>query len=111
MLVCFREPHEPKRFKSDLEKFDNLHCVSTPSGKVTSALMKLWFEEDFYPNVLPGSLLLVDSWGGFNQMIEEHQNGANEIEFGRIPEHATKWFQPLDNEYFMQFKVIIETNE
>jgi hypothetical protein len=106
LFVCFRERNEPKKFHHDLSRFTNLHCVSRPSGKMTSDYMQTWLHEDFRPNVPIGSLLIVDSWAGFNRMIDHHlrEEGVGDLEFEIIPKHATPWFQPLDNEYFMQFK-------
>jgi hypothetical protein len=70
-LVCFYEPSgAPKCFKRDLEEFKNLHCVSTKSGKMTSELMKTWMKEIFLPAVPINSILLLDSWSGFNQAKE-----------------------------------------
>jgi hypothetical protein len=94
MLVVFREPGgAPAKFDQELKQFDNLYCKATDSGKATSRIMNDWFEDVFRPQVEPGSLLLIDSWGGYNSMREQH---ANEVAFGVIPPGTTPLIQPLD---------------
>uniref|UniRef100_A0A914PGT8 HTH CENPB-type domain-containing protein n=1 Tax=Panagrolaimus davidi TaxID=227884 RepID=A0A914PGT8_9BILA len=96
-LVCFYEPSgAPKCFKRDLEEFKNLHCVSTKSGKMTSELMKTWMKEIFLPAVPIKSILLLDSWSGFNQAKEIAEVKEKKLNVITIPKKTTGKVQPLD---------------
>ncbi len=104
MCVCFYEPGgAPQKFLNELAITGTwIHAVSTSSGKMTSELMKYWFYHVFQPRAAPDSLLIVDSWGGFKQMMEENTGNA---EFAVIPKGGTKYVQPLDVFFARQYKV------
>ena len=48
LFVCFFEPGgAPKKFKNELCSFNNLYCVSSTSGLLTSVLEFAWFKEHY----------------------------------------------------------------
>jgi hypothetical protein len=107
MLMCLFEPAgEPKKFASELEEFTNLCVVSTKSGLLTAALEKRWMKEVFLPKADNCSLLLVDSWSGYKQSIED-QEVKDKLYIKVIPPKTTGQLQPLDVFFNRQFKSFI----
>jgi hypothetical protein len=107
LLVCFFEPGgAPKKFKDELRSFTNLFPVSSTSGLLTSALELSWLKEQFIPNVEENSLLLVDSWTGYNQSVADEQI-KNSVTFKIMPPKTTPSVQPLDVFFNRQIKEFI----
>jgi len=104
MLVCMYEPKgEPNIFMQQLGQFDNLDFVSTTSGMLNRDLVATWLEK-FLAKIDEGSLLLVDSWGGYKKGIDEH---AKNHKFEIIPPKTTGKVQPLDVFFNRQWKSFV----
>uniref|UniRef100_A0A914C992 Transposase n=1 Tax=Acrobeloides nanus TaxID=290746 RepID=A0A914C992_9BILA len=103
MLVVFAIQKEPQIFKQEMTLFENLFAKSTPSGLCDAEIIVEWFQKLMLPATNQGSVLLVDSWGGYNQAIQSvvvQQHLYTEI----IPPKATSRIQPLDIYFNRPFK-------
>lgn len=113
IFVTFYEPNIktekgvvkiPKIFFDDLEEFT--HTIipkATKSGLMTSELSIEWFHEQFMPVLEDNSLLLLDSWTGYKQMLALPAVRRKNLRVEIIPPGLTPTDQPLDvgfNHYF-----------
>uniref|UniRef100_A0A914DH63 DDE-1 domain-containing protein n=1 Tax=Acrobeloides nanus TaxID=290746 RepID=A0A914DH63_9BILA len=93
-LVVFAVEKEPRKFQEELAEFENLYCKSRPSGLCDVKIEKEWFRDVMVPKSEPGSLLLLDSWGGFNQALEDNIVKEHLL-IERIPKKCTSRIQAL----------------
>lgn len=106
VLVTFYEPQKPQSFERDMQKFDLwLYTKASKSGKMTKDIASDWFNVVFKRRAPPNSLLILDSWTGFKQMMEDHVRDGGSIEFAVIPPGGTKFVQPFDVYFARQYKV------
>lgn len=102
LVVCFREPKPPMKFDRELAPFENLICYHSKSGMFNSELMvkfmKIFCKDE---TIEPGSLILMDAWGGNNQAAVFAENTMIVC---RIPKKTTKYTQPEDLFFNRQFK-------
>jgi hypothetical protein len=112
VLTCFYEPKgAPACFERDLLRFKNLRCCWTKSGKVSSKIMVDWMKEDFLKMAPRRSILLLDSWSGFNQAKEIQEVKSKEINIITIPPKTTGIVQPCDVGFFRYVKAFLRTME
>ncbi|KAK0419619.1 hypothetical protein QR680_014236 [Steinernema hermaphroditum] len=104
MMVCFLERHPPAKFRDELAEFQFLHCVHSASGMMTADLACTWISDVFLPNGGQDSVLLIDSWSGYNRAMNEFGTQNHQIEFHVIPPHTTGDVQPLDVFFNRQLK-------
>jgi hypothetical protein len=110
VLTCFYEPNGPPQcFKDDLKEYKNLKCFSSKSGKATKEIMKKWMKEDFLPVADSNSILLLDSWSGFNEAKVLPDVQAKHISILTIPPKCTGKIQPCDVGFNRYFKAIYRT--
>lgn len=118
LYICLKETSNVfgplvKRQIEELEtKFPFVKIVCSTSGKLSSALMKLWVSDVFVPTLhdknqqFEDNLLLLDSWGGhWSSSVWE---GTKRIQKEKIPESCTGKVQPLDVGVNSYFKSIIK---
>lgn len=86
---------------NNMYKFENLLISQSTSGKMGNELAIEWFDNCIL-NVVPKErfALLVDSWGCFKvdrmqAQADKHESQKDPSIF-KIPEHCTKYIQPLD---------------
>uniref|UniRef100_A0AC34GLV6 DDE-1 domain-containing protein n=1 Tax=Panagrolaimus sp. ES5 TaxID=591445 RepID=A0AC34GLV6_9BILA len=58
--------------------------------------MKTWMKDSFLPAVPQRSILLLDSWSGFNQAKEIPEVKQKKVNIITIPKKTTGKIQPLD---------------
>lgn len=112
ILTIFYEPSGPPQcFEDDLRRYKNLRCFSTKSGKATTELMKIWMKEIFLPIAESNSVLLVDSWSGFNESKKLPEVKSKHISILTIPPKTTSVIQPCDVGFNRYFKSLHRTME
>lgn len=97
------------RVEKNLFKAENVLVYASKSGKLTSALVKTWFQEVFFPLSSSKSVLLLDSWSGQNSKIFESLSpeSGKPIQIETIPAGTTGMIQPLDVFFFRPWKNFI----
>jgi hypothetical protein len=111
VLVCFYERNEPEHFERDLSPFENLKCYSSKSGKVSKEMMKKWMIQQFLPAAEKNSVLLLDSWSGFNEAKLLPEVKSKHIDVLTIPPKTTGMIQPCDVGFNRYFKGIYRSME
>ncbi|KYN09510.1 hypothetical protein ALC57_18378 [Trachymyrmex cornetzi] len=96
------------RIQKNLFKAENVLVFTSNSGKLTSALVKTWFQEVFLPSSSDKSVLLLDSRSGQNsKLFESFPKSKKLIQIENIPAGTTGMIQPLDVFFFRSWKNFI----
>ncbi|KAF4528717.1 hypothetical protein B566_EDAN016281 [Ephemera danica] len=88
-----------KNVKAHMITPPNLHIIASKSGKMSTADMKTFMKECFFPYCSKRAALLLDQWNGhkersyLDQLIEEFEK---EVEILDIPKSTTSIAQPWD---------------
>uniref|UniRef100_A0A914PLT1 HTH CENPB-type domain-containing protein n=1 Tax=Panagrolaimus davidi TaxID=227884 RepID=A0A914PLT1_9BILA len=101
VMVVFCEPKRPACFEQQLLPFKNITAYSTTSGLMTSQLGITWLRDIYGPAAGENSILMVDSWTGYQQAIDQ-DNGSVQIHV--LPPKSTSVAQPLDVYFNRPFK-------
>ncbi|XP_034195342.2 uncharacterized protein LOC117611505 [Osmia lignaria lignaria] len=87
----------------------NVFILASTSGKLTSAHLKTWLKDVFFPNVGSSSVLLLDSWGGqCSKTVSEATPHDKELKHLIIPKGTTGRIQPLDVYGFRVWKNFVK---
>lgn len=85
-----------------LPLYDNLYICASTSGLCTNAVTRNWFENVFFKDLKPGTVLLADAFGSFNQRLQ--LQAPENYSFEMIPKSTTKYCQPADVGFFRSYK-------
>ncbi|EGT41816.1 hypothetical protein CAEBREN_22452 [Caenorhabditis brenneri] len=110
-FVTLSEPVPPQSFSQMVAPFTHLHVTHSKSGVMTSDLAIEWFTKNFLPNVPNDSCLLLDSWYGFNRMMQLPTVKQKKLEIVVFPKKTTDKLQPLDLSFNRQIKSFMRTLE
>lgn len=110
LYVCLQEPtgRFGPRVKQTMFYADNLVVDASKSGKMGNDNVTLFMRHAFLPFCGNKSLLLLDSWSGHKSsdslkaVFRAHPD--KEVEILQIPPGTTNVIQPLDREFFRQWK-------
>lgn len=94
----------PKRAREDVGNYPNLQIYWSKSGLMGAEIAKRWMTEEFLPNVEDNSLLIIDAWTGYNQMMNMPQIAAKKLKIVRLPAGTTSKLQPADVYFNRPFK-------
>lgn len=106
-VVLYEPSGVPKRFKDDVAKYSNLHVYWSKSGLMGAEIAKQWMCEVFLENIEEDSLLIIDAWKGYNQMMQIPEIVAKKLKIIQLPEHTTPILQPADVYFNRPFKDFI----
>lgn len=70
MLIVFQERKAPQKFQDELAPFRNLYCRHSTSGLATTDIENDYVENILAPLMPENSVLLLDSWSGYNESKE-----------------------------------------
>jgi len=94
--------------KKSLFEPENVHVLASKSGKLTSNLVRKWFEEDFLPVSNKKTVLLLDSWSGQNEKIfQTVLKSSRFLKIETIPAGTTGMIQSLDVLFFRKILLSI----
>lgn len=96
-----------KKARRDTENYPNLHIhwsTSIPKGTETATK---WMNEVFLDIVEENSVLLIDAWTGYEQMLQLPQIKAKKLEIIQLPAGTASKLQPADVYFNRQFKSMI----
>lgn len=97
----------PKRAREDIGNYPNLKVFWSKSGLMGSEIAKQWMEEVFLDAVEKNSILIIDAWTGYNQMLQMPQIVAKKLNIIRLPPGTTSRLQPADVYFNRPFKNFI----
>lgn len=106
-VVLYEPVAMPKRAKEQLPNYLNLHVYWTKSGLMSSEIAKMWMSEVFLNLVGDNSVLIIDSWKGYKQMMEMPQIAAKGLKIVKLPPGSTSALQPTDVYFNRPFKDFI----
>lgn len=72
-----------------------------------SEIAKLWMKEVFLEYVDEDSILVVDAWNGYNQMLRMPEIAEKKLKIVQLPKHSTSVLQPADVYFNRPFKNFI----
>lgn len=99
MLIVLKELHGTfgPRIQQTMFRPQNLYICASSSGKVTKQIIKTWFQSVFLPQVNEQTVLLVDSWTGYDRAdLATIMPLDRQCNIMTIPTHTTGLIQPLD---------------
>lgn len=89
-------------------KHPEIHPVASSSGKVNNKLIDVWFQDVYFKNAKPDSMLLVDSLNMYNATrIETVKPDGMTVNLQVIPAGTTGMIQPLDVGCFRSMKAFV----
>lgn len=106
-VVLYEPEGMPKRAKETLENYHNLHVYWSKSGLMGAEIAKQWMKEVFLPIAEKNSVLIIDSWTGYKQMIQMPEIAAQKLKIVQLPPKTTSRLQPADVYFNRPFKNFI----
>ena len=112
LFLCLQEPggqFGPTVSRQlEQKKPPNVVLASSTSGKMSKATLRGWISECLNPIITGPSLLLQDSWGAQKDetLFNGYLSNPSYITIKTIPPKATKYVQPLDAYFFLQYKIL-----
>lgn len=94
----------PGNFKDIKENYRNLHVYDSRAGWTNKDLAKEWMLKDFLPMVEPNSVLIIDSWVGYKDMIGLAEVAAKGLKIEVLPPGSATVLQPADVYFNRTFK-------
>lgn len=106
-VVLYEPADMPKKAKEEIPNYLNLEIYWSKSGLMGSEIAKLWMKNVFLRMVKNDSVLIIDSWTGYKQMMEMQQNAAKKLKIVTLPPGSTSDLQPADVYFNRTFKNFI----
>ncbi|PIC14116.1 hypothetical protein B9Z55_027390 [Caenorhabditis nigoni] len=107
LFVTLYEPKPPRSIRQMVAPFTDLYVTHSHSGIMTSRLAEEWMEKCLLPSIPDRSLLLLDSWFGFNSMKLLRAVARKKLEIVTFPPRTTGQLQPLDLFFNRQLKCFL----
>lgn len=106
-IVLYEPSGVPKRFKDNITNYLNLHVYWSKSGMMGSEIAKQWMNEVFLPIVEQDSVLIIDAWKGYAQMLQLPGIAEKNLKIVQLPGGTTSVLQPADVYFNRPFKDFI----
>lgn len=106
-VILYEPSGVPRRFKEDIENYPNLHVYWSKSGLMGKEIAKQWMDEVFLGFVEEDSVLILDSWNGYKEMMEMRGITGKRLKIFKLPEKTTSVLQPADVYFNRPFKDFI----
>ena len=103
-VVLYEPAGLPKRVREAIEEYQNLKVYSSKSGLMGSEIAKQWMGEVFLNFIEDDSLLIIDSWTGYKQMLQMPEIEAKRLKIITLPPGSTSQLQPADVYFNRTFK-------
>lgn len=105
LAVVLYEPGDiPQYFYDLLGAFPNLQIYWSRSGWMGKAIAKQWMTEVFLPMVEQESVLILDSWTGYKEMMKMPEVEQKQLRIEVLPPGSTPILQPADVFFNRTFK-------
>lgn len=106
-VVLYEPAGLPKRAAEQIGNYQNLHIYSSKSGLMGSDIAKKWMDEVFLNFVEDGSVLIIDAWKGYQQMLQMPRIADKKLTIVQLPPGSTSVLQPADVYFNRPFKDLI----
>lgn len=103
-IVLYEPADVPKRAREEFGQYQNLHVYWSKSGLMGAEIAKLWMEEVFLNFVEKDSVLIIDAWTGYKQMMQMPQIAMKKLKIIQLPPGTTARLQPVDVYFNRPFK-------
>lgn len=105
--VLYEPSGIPRNFEQERENYDNLHIYWSRSGWMGKEIAKQWMSDLFLPMVEEESVLVIDSWSGYKDMLKMEAIAAKKLIIEVLPPGSTGTLQPADVFFNRTFKNFI----
>lgn len=106
-VVLYEPAGMPKRAREHIPDYLNLQIYWSKSGLMGSEIAKMWMDEVFLDMAEDESVLIIDSWSGYKQMMTMPQIAAKNLKIVTLPPGSTSVLQPADVYFNRPFKDFI----
>lgn len=106
-VVLYELVDVPKRAREQLPDYSHLHVYSCKADLSGSEIAKLWMKDIFLELVDPDSVLVIDSWSGYEQMLQIPQIAGKRLNIVTLPPGTASVLQPADVYFNRPFKDFI----
>lgn len=106
-IVLYEPADMPKRAREDIGNYPNLQIYWSKSGLMGAEIAKRWMKENFLETVEKDSVLIIDAWTGYNQMLQMPEIEKKNLKIVRLPPGTTSRLQPADVYFNRPFKNMI----
>lgn len=106
--IVLYEPNDmPKRARETIENYPNLQVYWSKSGLMGAEIAKMWMKDVFLEAVETDSVLIIDAWTGYKQMMKMPEIAAKKLKIIQLPAGTTSRLQPADVYFNRPFKHMI----
>lgn len=106
-VVLYEPSGMPKRAREEIGNYMNLHIYWSKSGMMGSEIAKMWMTEVFLNIADDDSALIIDSWSGYQKMMQLPQIAEKRLKIFQLLPGSTGALQPADVYFNRQFKDLI----
>lgn len=103
-IVLYEPAGMPQRAEATLDNYPNLHVYWSKSGLMGAEIAKDWMKDVFLDFVENDSVLIIDSWTGYKQMMQMPEIKRKKLKIIQLPPGTTSRLQPADVYFNRQFK-------
>lgn len=103
-IILYEPAEMPKKAKESLENYQHLHVYWSKSGLMGKDIAKRWMEEVFLNFVEKDSVLIIDAWTGYKEMMQMPQIAKKKLKIIQLPPGTTGRLQPADVYFNRPFK-------
>lgn len=103
-VVLYEHQGPPFDFDELVREFNNLQVYYSKSGWMGKEIAQQWMKEIFLPMAEESSLLIVDSWTGYKEMIQMPDLATKKLEISVLPAGSISQLQPADAYFNWTFK-------
>lgn len=96
-----------KRGRMEIGNYPNLHPYSSKSSQTGSDIAMQWMKEVFFDVIENDSVVIIDSWSGYNQMMKMSEISDKKMKIIQLPFGSSSVLQPLDVYFNRPFKDFI----
>lgn len=97
----------PKKAKEEAGNYPNLAIYWSKSGLMGAEIAKMWMKDVFLNAVENNSVLIIDAWKGYNQMMQMPEIKEKKLKIVQLPPGTTSKLQPADVYFNRPFKNLI----
>lgn len=106
-VVLYEPSGMPQRAIEHLPDYNNLQIYWSTSGLMGKEIAKMWMKDVFLKMVKRDSVLIIDSWTGYKQMMDMSEISAKKLQIVTLPPGSTSVLQPADVYFNRPFKHFI----
>lgn len=106
-VILYEPVNSPKRARKQIANYPNLHVYFSESDRKGSEIAKQWMVDVFLNVVENDSILILDSWPGYNEMVEMPEISDKKLKIIQLPFGSSSVLQPLDVYFNRPFKDLI----